>query len=338
MKKYFIASDIHSFFNEFKSALSLAGYNKKNKEHILILNGDLFDRGEQTIRLFKFLRNIPKSRLILVKGNHEELFDSLLEKDYPDDYDFSNGTVKTFCHIANIDNDSDIDIEYELRYAYTYSVGMYGGWDDGDKRVTSYGQELWNKIKKAVSESPLYAWMKKANWHDWYELNNKFIITHSFIPLTNLDGLPGYYTRNRRFEYRASWRKDATQEELSDAKWGCPWQLYNKGYFAEEEAKGKILVCGHWHVSDFYENLCNDYEGSPKTNIFKLKGIIGIDCGVFRSRSLLATYEQYDKLVHPQNILIVDENNNIFDKFNQPITDARIIETNTKDLFTVKVS
>ena len=43
--KYFIVSDIHSFYVELKSALDKAGFNKRNKDHTLIVCGDIFDRG-----------------------------------------------------------------------------------------------------------------------------------------------------------------------------------------------------------------------------------------------------------------------------------------------------
>lgn len=71
-----------------------------NKEHTLVILGDIFDRGEETRNLYSFLKNIPEDRLVLVKGNHEYLLEELLEKDLPDSYDFSNGTVFTCCQIA----------------------------------------------------------------------------------------------------------------------------------------------------------------------------------------------------------------------------------------------
>lgn len=40
-KKYFVISDPHSFYMEMKTALFKAGFRKSNKEHILIVCGDL---------------------------------------------------------------------------------------------------------------------------------------------------------------------------------------------------------------------------------------------------------------------------------------------------------
>ena len=101
--KYFVISDIHSFYSELKKALDIAGFNKRNKDHTLIVCGDIFDRGPETVELYKFLTSIPKKRCILIKGNHELLYEKLLEKKLPESYDFSNHTVDTFCQIAGYD-------------------------------------------------------------------------------------------------------------------------------------------------------------------------------------------------------------------------------------------
>lgn len=44
MKKYFVASDIHSFYTPFIKELNKTGFDLNNEEHILIICGDLFDK------------------------------------------------------------------------------------------------------------------------------------------------------------------------------------------------------------------------------------------------------------------------------------------------------
>ena len=122
---------------------------------------------------------------------------------------------------------------------------------------------------------------------------------HSFIPLKNLDCMPAYYVRNRKFEYFKDWRKTATTFELEDAMWGCPYQQYLDGYFKEEAANGKILVCGHWTVTDFRHHISNK-KWSEDTNIYKFENIIGLDCGVWKYRDRKEYY-------HPQNVLVIDD-------------------------------
>ena len=101
---------------------------------------------------------------------------------------------------------------------------------------------------------------------------------HSFIPLKNLDHMPAYYIYNRKFEYFKDWRETANNFELEDATWGCPYQQYIDGYFKEEAASGKVLVCGHWVVTDFRQHINNKW--SEDTSIYKFENIIGLDCGV----------------------------------------------------------
>ena len=103
--KYFIVSDIHSCFSELKKSLNRVKFDCNNPEHMLIVGGDIFDRGDETMETFNFLSSLNKKNCILIKGNHEDLYLDLLEKDFPENHDFSNGTVKTFCQIANVNPD-----------------------------------------------------------------------------------------------------------------------------------------------------------------------------------------------------------------------------------------
>ena len=100
---YFFISDVHSFYTEMITALKKAKFDKGNPEHCLVVLGDVFDRGNETKQVYDFLTSLNQDRLILVRGNHEQLYLELLKKRLPDNYDYSNGTVKTFCHVAGFD-------------------------------------------------------------------------------------------------------------------------------------------------------------------------------------------------------------------------------------------
>ena len=253
--KYFIVSDIHSFCSELKSALWKAGFNKRNKDHTLIVCGDVFDRGSETVELYKFLTSIPKKRCILIKGNHELLYEELLEKSFPESHDFSNHTVDTFCQIAGYDPEI-LTPKYWRKFD-----------DVPHERI----RQAWQEILIEVKQSPITAWLKSSRWKYWHEVGN-YIFVHSFIPLKNLDHMPAYYTYNRKFGYFKDWRETATNFELEDATWGCPYQQYIDGYFKEEAANGKILVCGHWVVTDFRQHSNNKW--SEDTSIYKFENII----------------------------------------------------------------
>ena len=104
-KKYFVTSDVHSFLDELMVALTEKGFEKDNLDHILCICGDLFDRGDKTVELFEFVKNLQEQdRLIYVTGNHESLLFDCMSEIYkgrvPGGHHFSNGTVKTICQFC----------------------------------------------------------------------------------------------------------------------------------------------------------------------------------------------------------------------------------------------
>ena len=145
--RYFIVSDIHSCFSVLNKALQKAGFDK-NVDTLITL-GDNFDRGNESYEMFKFLSTLPN--VILIRGNHEDLLEELLYKPYPQDYDFSNGTVKTLADIYE-HFDKNFEKEYDV-----YSVHI--------------------KIKK----TPFYKWFIRANWQDYIQFGN-LILTHAALP------------------------------------------------------------------------------------------------------------------------------------------------------------
>lgn len=103
MTKFFVTSDIHSFFDVFYAELLNKGFEVDNPEHKLIVCGDLFDRGDQTVELFEFVRSLG-DRFIYVAGNHESLLFDCVAEIYagrtPSSHHFHNGTVKTICQFC----------------------------------------------------------------------------------------------------------------------------------------------------------------------------------------------------------------------------------------------
>lgn len=91
---YFVVSDIHSFFDEFKKAIDEAGFDPTNENHRLIICGDLFDRGSQPLELIRYL-NLETPNAILIRGNHEDLFVKMCERGEPLMNDYSNRTAQT---------------------------------------------------------------------------------------------------------------------------------------------------------------------------------------------------------------------------------------------------
>lgn len=105
MATYFVISDIHSFYNEMIDALNKAGYNKENKNHVLINCGDLLDRGPDAVKCLQFINSIPESNRVLIRGNHEYLIEDCLSRGYFQSHDYHNMTNDTIHQISNIEDE-----------------------------------------------------------------------------------------------------------------------------------------------------------------------------------------------------------------------------------------
>lgn len=104
-KKWFIVSDVHSFYTELIKALNINGFDINNENHYLVLAGDLFDRGSESVKLFNFVKELG-NRFIYVKGNHEDLlFDCVKELQETGGcasyHHYTNGTVQTVQDFKN---------------------------------------------------------------------------------------------------------------------------------------------------------------------------------------------------------------------------------------------
>ena len=98
MPKFFFVSDIHSFYDEFILALHNVGFDVNNEDHWLVICGDHFDRGPDTLKLFFFLNELP--RRISIRGNHETLLLECLDRKFPMSHDLHNGTSRTILDLA----------------------------------------------------------------------------------------------------------------------------------------------------------------------------------------------------------------------------------------------
>ena len=80
--KYYVVSDLHGFFTPFHRALTEAGFFDDSQPHKLIVCGDLLDRGKEAQEIVKFVLDLmEKDEIILIRGNHEDLFVDLVTKD-----------------------------------------------------------------------------------------------------------------------------------------------------------------------------------------------------------------------------------------------------------------
>ena len=104
--KYYVTADVHGFYTEFHKALDEAGYFNDSEPHKLIILGDVFDRGQEAVKMQEFiLQLMDQDAVILVRGNHEDLFEEMVTVDegLPVRHHVSNGTYGTALQLTGFD-------------------------------------------------------------------------------------------------------------------------------------------------------------------------------------------------------------------------------------------
>ena len=101
--KYYVTSDTHGFYSLLVDKLKECGWYEDSQPHKLIICGDIMDRGEEALKMQEFVSDLlKKNEIILIKGNHEWLFEYLVGKDEGIAYyhHCCNGTFGTLCQLT----------------------------------------------------------------------------------------------------------------------------------------------------------------------------------------------------------------------------------------------
>lgn len=175
MISYFVVSDIHSYYTLMIKALEEKGFDINNKEHFVIICGDLFDRGNEAVECFKFVKNMQaQNRFIYIRGNHEDLlFDCVNELKETSGcaslHHHSNGTIDTikqFIEAGILEEVLDFINKYTINYYQINNYVFCHGWIP-----TKYNENL--DIELAIDVLPI-EW-EKARWlngmNEWYKGN-----------------------------------------------------------------------------------------------------------------------------------------------------------------------
>ncbi len=96
--RYYVVADVHGYYSIMRDALEAAGFFTDPEPHKLIMLGDLFDRGTEAKEIQRFVLDLMKEdAVILIRGNHEDLFESLVVEDggIPYSHHLHNGTYDT---------------------------------------------------------------------------------------------------------------------------------------------------------------------------------------------------------------------------------------------------
>ena len=215
--KYFVVADVHGFYDEMITALNDVGFDATNPNHTLISLGDAMDRGPKPVEVLQYFNSLPQK--ILIKGNHESLFEDLCQKQYWDDYDKTNGTVKTVKALA------DNWCETNKVQKVPYLSHMYF------KMAAAYAK--FNKYWKEYKEQLVY-----------YFETEHYIFVHGWLPTINFQH---NITHKWLYAYKQDW-KDAAKNDWEDAIWTPGSACAAQNVFHPT----KKIVCGHenamyWH-------------------------------------------------------------------------------------------
>ncbi|MDO4198779.1 MAG: metallophosphoesterase [Erysipelotrichaceae bacterium] len=246
MKKYFVLSDIHSFYKEMDKALKESGFDIDNREHIIITCGDCFDRGPGSVKLLNFLtKMIREERAICIRGNHEWMAMEAIDRGYLKSHDFHNGLDQTIKQLTDSKAIED-DIFYRMRLM---------------KKNSKWNMYLDHLI-------------------DYYE-TDKYIFVHGWIPC---DSEYGGMWFSRPLKYKPDWR-DSSPYEFEDASWLNGMEMWKEGIREKDKTIvcGQYHSSwGHAYLHNDGSEFLEDYNNNNGTayarhDPFKDEGIIAMD-------------------------------------------------------------
>ena len=242
--KYYVVSDVHGYCSILKSELKKSGFFDDKEPHKLIVCGDLFDRGLETIKMQNFIKELlDKDEVILIRGNHEDLMEDLV-KDLSEGkaymlggHNYSNGTTLT---LLDLTNNNLLDARYQAK-------------------------EIAKRYYKTIFYKNILPCML-----NYYETRN-YIFVHGWIPCFE-------YTENRDFAkylYQEDWRS-ADEKRWENARWTNGMYAASLGVIEPN----KTIVCGHWHASyghALVDTELSEFGENADFSPYYAKGIIAID-------------------------------------------------------------
>lgn len=174
--KIFAVSDIHGHYTELMHALDCAGFDSTNTDHMLICCGDCFDRGNENRAVLEYLSALP--RKILIRGNHEDILERVLERRYIDDTDVYNGTditISEFFGESCIDRHGRIDLSESLCYLErlkSFIGSMYDFFETEHHIFTHAWLPIVEKDGKDILypdkyHAPNFRW-QEARYTEWF--------------------------------------------------------------------------------------------------------------------------------------------------------------------------
>lgn len=216
MKRYFVFTDVHGHYDVLMKALKTKGFKASNTSHYIMSLGDNFDRGDKSVEIYNFLKKqARKGRAILLKGNHELLLKTALEKKRISTLDECNGLLMTIEEYRDINLLDDVDdalihmnkegwLKFIDEMGWYYRLGNYifthswvpydtlleiayfsndewhdAVWDDGPTR---YGEDnVFKRTKLTIVNGHRFSWMYKIRYEEKYK-KYQFLDLSEFPP------------------------------------------------------------------------------------------------------------------------------------------------------------
>lgn len=100
-RNIYATSDIHGHYKALMEAVSNSSFDSNND--LLVVCGDMFDRGEQSLAVYEYLKGLyDNKRAVIIKGNHEQMFIDYLEGNVISPFNYiRNGLDKTFAEFLH---------------------------------------------------------------------------------------------------------------------------------------------------------------------------------------------------------------------------------------------
>lgn len=252
--KYYVVADVHGFYTELIQALTENGFFENKEQRKLIVCGDLFDRGNEAVKVQDFIAElVRRDEVILIRGNHDDMIVDLVrvygegtKVPLIESLHEANGTAETVLQLTGMD------------------------WDEVDARP--------KVMKERMENSSLFTTILPA-MIDYFETGN-YIFVHGWIPCITKGPRCSIYS----YEYYAKWR-DADEEKWRAARWYNGMEAARQGVVEPS----KTIICGHWHCSYGHSRIegkgsqmGKEADYSPYYN----EGIIAIDACTVRSHKI----------------------------------------------------
>lgn len=242
LTRYVFVSDVHGRFDKLTKALAGVNFNKDTDT--LVVLGDSFDRGSQSLEVLNYIMSCPNR--ILIWGNHDFRLRELILRNGEgvSSADYSNGvleTMQSFCFNHNTGKSIDMLIwllQSDSQYEDTYRL-------------------LWRYFSECVWAAE---WADLIATHGWLPHERKIISRKMGKIEEQVKLFSNWRSADRDAWYSASW---------AHTEMCCHYECY----------PDKPLLVGHWHawrLHIFFNNM--PYHTAPFTTCIGAGGkLIAID-------------------------------------------------------------